>query len=152
MAADSNKRILVADDDVHLRELVAARLRQRSLTVDEAASGTEAIALLRENKYTVVLLDLIMPDGDGFSVLEELAREEVRVAPVVLVLTGADRQTIARLDANRIHGVVRKPFDIDELVSLVVACSEVKSRGALETMAIAMISSAPILDLLRRFS
>ena len=150
MAGDVSKRVLVVDDDFEMRRLLVGVLRQRSLEVDEAADGNEAIELLRENRYSVIVLDLLMPVVDGFTVLEKM-ESEVNSPPVVLVLTGADQRITETLDAQRIHGIVRKPFDVFEIASIVVACSEIRSRGSLETMALAMISGAPLLDLLRRF-
>ena len=71
----------------------------------------------------------------------------------VLVITGADRSEIAKLNPRRVHGIIRKPFDRDELAAVVVACAEIRSRKAFDTMAIAtMIAGSPLLALLRRFS
>jgi CheY-like chemotaxis protein len=151
MAGDQHKRILIVDDDPAVRQLLGNVLRQRALMVDEAAGGNEAIEFMRENRYAVILLDLLMPDTDGFGVLEAIRTQDLNSPPVVLVLTGADRSTTDRLDAQIIHGIVRKPFDTFEVASIVVACSEIKFRGSLEAMALAMISGAPLLDLLRRF-
>jgi CheY-like chemotaxis protein len=151
MAGDQHKRILIVDDDPGVRQLLGNVLRQRSLIVDEAAGGNEAIEFMRQNRYAVILLDLLMPDTDGFGVLEAIRTQDLNSPPVVLVLTGADRSTIDRLDAQIIHGIVRKPFDTFEVASIVVACSEIKFRGSLEAMALAIVSGAPLLDLLRRF-
>src|SRR5688572_249923 len=151
MAGDVSKRVLVVDDDFEMRRLLVGVLRQRSLDADEAADGKEAIDLLREHRYSVIVLDLLMPVVDGFAVLEMMESENLQPPPVVLVLTGADQRITETLDPQRIHGIVRKPFDVFEIASIVVACSEIRSRGSLETMALAMISGAPLLDLLRRF-
>lgn len=145
---ESHKRILIVEDDREVREMLAAVLRQRGLVVDEAHGGQQAIDLCAEHTYAVILLDLLMPQPDGFAVLDSL---DGRCAgSVVLVLTGADRSVVERLDAQRIHGVVRKPFDPDELASLVVACSEIRSRGSFGMMAVAMISGARFFELLNR--
>ena len=58
-----------------------------------------------------------MPNVDGFGVLEEL--DSAISTPVVLVITGAERSMLKQLDPQRIHGVVRKPFDADEFVEAV---------------------------------
>ncbi|HMC23066.1 MAG TPA: response regulator [Thermoanaerobaculia bacterium] len=143
----SAKRVLIVDDDAVIRELLGTLLRQRDLTVDEASDGREALELLKENVYSVVLLDLLMPNVDGFGVLEGLTS-----SPVVLVITGAERALVKQLDPKKIHGVVRKPFDAEELANLVVACAEIRSRSAFETMAIsAMIAGGPFLAWLNRF-
>ncbi|HEX9407382.1 MAG TPA: response regulator [Thermoanaerobaculia bacterium] len=144
------KRVLIVDDDATIRELLGSVLRRRDLAVDEAADGSEALALLRQNSYAVVLLDLLMPNVDGFGVLDEL--ESAVSTPVVLVITGADRALLKQLDPQKIHGVLRKPFDADDLANIVVACAEIKSRRAFETMAIsAMLAGGPFLAWLNRF-
>jgi CheY-like chemotaxis protein len=146
----ATKRILVVDDDETIRELLTSVLRRRDLLVDEAADGAEALDLLRQNIYSVVLLDLLMPNTDGFAVLDEL--DSALAPPVVLVITGADRSLIKQLDPQRIHGVVRKPFDADDLADVVVACADIRSRRGFETMAIsAIMASGPLLAWLNRF-
>jgi DNA-binding response OmpR family regulator len=145
------KRVLVVDDDESIRELLGSILGRHDLVVDVASDGRKALDLLKENAYSVVLLDLLMPDVDGFAVLKELP--SAISTPIVLVITGADRSAIERLDPQRIHGVVRKPFDAEELAALVVTCAEIRSRGAFETMAIsAMIAGGPFLAWLNRFA
>jgi CheY-like chemotaxis protein len=153
MTAEQQKRVLVVDDDPVIRRLLVWTLEQHSLTVDQAGDGVEALALIKEHQYSVILLDLLMPLLDGFGVLTALDGPSMVSPPVVLVITGADRRLVDHLDPQRIHGIVRKPFDPDELASLVVACAEIRSRNAFGTMAIAtMIAGSPLLALLNRFS
>src|SRR5581483_12437036 len=99
----AQKRVLVVDDEQEVRGLLTSVLRRRDLVVDEARDGREALDLLRQNSYSVVLLDLLMPNIDGFQVLEEIG--SAVSTPVVLVITGADRSKVQRLDPDRIHGV-----------------------------------------------
>jgi CheY-like chemotaxis protein len=144
------KRVLIVDDDAVIRELLVSVLHDRDLVVDEAHDGLQALELLKENSYSVVLLDLLMPNLDGFGVIENLG--SAISTPVVLVITGADRSLIRKLDPQRIHGVVNKPFDAEDLATLVVACAEIKSRSAFETMAIsAMIAGGPFLAWLNKW-
>ena len=150
MSPELQGRVLLVDDDENSRILLASLLRQRGLTVDEAVDGEEAIALLRDNVYAVVLLDLLMPRVDGFEVLKAMKNDQVNSPPVVLVVTGADRSYVDRLDPERIHGIIRKPFDARELVALVSACVSIKGGGTLESVALAMISSTPLLLWLQR--
>ncbi len=152
MNAGQQKRVLIVDDDALTRELLLSVLQGHALTVDVACDGREALALIKEHPYAVILLDLLMPVLDGFGVLDGLG-EEVTPPPVVLVITGADRGEIAKLNPRRVHGIIRKPFDRDELAAVVVACAEIRSRKAFDTMTIAtMIAGSPLLALLRRFS
>ncbi len=149
MSAAQQKRVLVVDDDPAIRELLRSVLRRCDLIVDEAEDGAEALDLLKENSYSVILLDLLMPVVDGYTVIEKL---DSMSSPVVLVITGAEHTALRQLDSRKIHGILRKPFDADELANLVVACAEIKSRSSFETMAIsAMIASGPLLAWLHRF-
>jgi DNA-binding response OmpR family regulator len=144
MTSEQHRRVLIVEDDEDIRNLLLTALRQRSLIVDRATDGEEAISLLRDNAYAVILLDLLMPVKDGFDVLDAIG-DGGPTPPVVLVVTGADRKTIEKLDARRIHGVVRKPFDPEELAAVVAACADIRSRRAFETMAIAgTVMSGPL--------
>jgi len=153
MSGEQQKRVLVVDDDPVVRGLLVWTLERHSLTVDEAGDGLAALALIKEHQYSVILLDLVMPLLDGFGVLTALDGASMASPPVVLVITGAERRAVDHLDPQRIHGIVRKPFDPEELASLVVACAEIRSRNAFGTMAIAtVIAGSPLLALLNRFS
>ncbi|HEX6641577.1 MAG TPA: response regulator [Thermoanaerobaculia bacterium] len=124
-------------------------MRHKGLVIDEAAGGREAVELLREHQYSVVVLDLLMPGVSGFGVLDAIAQNDGH-APVVLVVTGADRSVLGRLDSQKIHGIVKKPFDPQEVAAVVAACAEIRGRSAFETMAIAtMMTGAPLIALLR---
>ncbi|MEA2326470.1 MAG: hypothetical protein QOE68_1429 [Thermoanaerobaculia bacterium] len=153
MNAEQQKRVLVVDDDPVIRHLLVWTLKGHALTVDEAGDGLAALALIKEHQYSVIVLDLLMPMLDGFGVLKALDGPSMTTPPVVLVITGAERRDVDHLDPQRIHGIVRKPFDPDELATLVVACAEVRSRNTFGTMAIAtVIAGSPLLALLNRFS
>src|SRR3712207_5108992 len=146
---EQHRQVLIVDDDPTVRGILATALRQRSLLIDEAEDGAEAIRLLRENSYSVVLLDIMMPGVNGFDVLSAIDSSPAH-APVVLVVSGAERSVLERLDTRRIHGVVKKPFDPQEVASVVAACAEIRGRSPFETMAYAtFIAGAPLIALLR---
>ena len=124
MLNDRHRRVLVIDGDHELRERFASLLRLKSLIVDEAEDGRVAIERLAEVSYAMILLDLMLPVVDGYSVLEALDPNAAD-PPVVLVMSGAERPVLGRIDSRRIHGIVRKPFDLEEIASVVAACAEV---------------------------
>jgi DNA-binding response OmpR family regulator len=114
-------RVLVVDDDAGVRGLVAAVLRRHRVDVAEAASGAEAIAHIDAEHYDAVILDLMMPGGSGFDVIAHIQRTKT-VLPCI-VISAASQQTIDRARAEPgVHAVLRKPFDIQELVREVRAC------------------------------
>jgi DNA-binding response OmpR family regulator len=119
----SEKRVLIVDDDDAIRALLSTVLRRRGLHVDGARNGVEAIARLGESRYSLILLDLMMPIMSGFQVLEHLADESASVRPMVIVLTaGLEARS---LDTTFVVGTVHKPFDIEMLVDTVMGCLKV---------------------------
>ncbi|HSP35524.1 MAG TPA: response regulator [Thermoanaerobaculia bacterium] len=154
MSPDSHNRVLVVDDNSDVRNILTSVLQKRGLDVHAAGDGKEALDLLGENAYGVIVLDLVLPEIDGFEVLRYIQSDAMtQPAPVVLVLTGAANEIVDRLDPQRIHGLVRKPFDPEDLAALVLACADVKRRGPFPTMAIAtMLSGAQLFAWLNRFS
>lgn len=148
MADGAEKRILIVEDEQDVRVGLAERLRARGLVVDEAEGGRTAMDLMGAEHYAVILVDLLMPQPDGFALLEALSSGQLKKPSVVLVTTGADLSVLERLDPDRIHGVVRKPFDTEELADLVNACAEIRSRTNVKMIAVAVMSTAALLDLL----
>ena len=108
-------QILVVDDEDIMREVLSALLSFESYGVDLAENGAQALEMIREKDYGVMLLDLMMPDVDGFQVLEELKKSEN--SPVAVVLTAyasIDRvMQAAKLNA---FAFIPKPFKNDELL------------------------------------
>jgi CheY-like chemotaxis protein len=140
---DPTKRVLIVDDDKDVRDILSSVLQQRGIHADCATNGREALDLIAQHPYVVVVLDLMMPEVDGFTVLETL--QAAGTMPVVLVVTAADQGLIDRLDASLIHGLIRKPFEPVEIADVIAACADIRSRSAFETMAIAaMIAGGPL--------
>ncbi|HEY2322220.1 MAG TPA: response regulator [Thermoanaerobaculia bacterium] len=149
MAIDSTKRVLIVDDEKDVRDILFTVLQARGISADCATNGREALDLIAQHPYVVVVLDLMMPEVNGFTVLETL--RAAGPMPVVLVLTAADQGLIDRLDASLIHGLIRKPFEPHEIADVIAACAEIRGRSMFETMAIAaMIAGAPLVTLLSR--
>lgn len=115
-------RVLVADDDQAIRQLVCTIIKREGLEVDCAADGAEAIDMLREHQYSVLLIDLMMPRVDGFGVIEYVKSHPAAQKPVVLVITAYADQKFKEVDPTIVTGVVRKPFEVAELGNLVRLC------------------------------
>jgi CheY-like chemotaxis protein len=119
----NNPRILIADDDASIRHLLTTIVKRERLDVDSASDGEEAIQKLQEHEYSVILLDLMMPHVDGFGVIDYLREHPQPTKPVVLVITAYADQKFKRVDPDIVAGVVRKPFEVAELGSLVRLCA-----------------------------
>jgi CheY-like chemotaxis protein len=118
----SEPRVLVADDDRSIRQLVCTIVRREHFTVDAAADGQEAIELLKQHEYAVVLLDLMMPRVDGFGVIEHLRANPPSTKPIILVISAYTDQKFKEVDPELVAGVIRKPFEVADLGSLVRLC------------------------------
>ena len=119
----TDPRILIADDDASIRQLLATIVRRERLNVDAATDGEDAIQKLQEHEYSVILIDLMMPHVDGFGVIDYLRAHPQRMKPVVLVITAYADQKFKRVDPDVVAGVIRKPFEVAELGSLVRLCA-----------------------------
>jgi len=113
-------RILVVEDEERMAALLRRGLREESYSVDVAANGEEAVWLGIENDYDAIILDLGLPDMDGFHVCRRL-REGGRWAPV-LMLTARDAVSdrVSGLDAGA-DDYLTKPFSFAELLARVRA-------------------------------
>ena len=80
------RTILIAEDDIIIAMLCKQELEHRNIRVVLANNGKEAISILEKEKFDLVLLDLLMPIMDGYSVLEYFKARQIRI-PVVVVLT-----------------------------------------------------------------
>jgi len=107
-------RLLVVDDEESLRITTAAILEKEGYTVDTASSGDEAIALMDEADYDLVLTDLHMEGGDGLSVLNEIRRHSPLTISVVLTGFASVESAIAALQEGAYDYLV-KPCDIDSM-------------------------------------
>lgn len=122
----SASRVLVVDDEPAIRALVAKIIERAGHPVDTARDGAEAIAKLEETQYAVIVLDLMMPNIDGYGLIEHLKVRE-GVKPAVIVVSAGDSGALRRLDGAMVHSILRKPFDIDvlgDLITAAVAASE----------------------------
>jgi adenylate cyclase len=118
------RNVLVVDDDQAMRGLFTTLLKRKGFDVDTAKDGRVAFEQLQRHTYSVILLDLMMPEVNGFELLDKLQRDSPTLLDRVIVMTGASQRAIEKLDTSRIWGLIRKPFDIDNLVTSTVACSE----------------------------
>jgi len=122
----SHSSVLVVENDQALRGLFTTLLGKKGFDVDTAADGRIAFDQIHRHNYSVILLDLMMPDVNGFELLDRLERDSPALLDKVIVMTGASQRAIQNLDTSRFWGLIRKPFDIDNLVSSTVACAEGK--------------------------
>lgn len=124
MALQKTKDVLIVDDDDAIRNLLCAALAQAGLTCDDASHGVAALQKLKAVDYSVVLLDLMMPQLDGAGVLAELQswQQPQDRKPVIVVITAFPDREQPALPGEMVQAIVRKPFDVGELTELVAGC------------------------------
>ena len=114
------KRILIVDDDDPIRALLMTVLRRRGFHADCARNGVEALELLASCRYSLVVLDLMMPRMNGYEVLDHIGMMPAATRPFVLVLTAG--LGLRSFDTSFVVGTIQKPFDIELLVDTVAGC------------------------------
>ena len=133
-------RVLLVDDNAELRRLVAEFLsKQDGITVvGQASNGVEALQCLSEQPVDIMLMDIIMPQMDGYTLLEELRRRPMDSPPQVIVLTalGRDDFIMRAVELGARYYMV-KPFEVQVLLSRIreIAGQPVKALEPVRNMA-----------------
>jgi len=122
-------RILVAEDDPGIARFLELVVTRGGFAVDSAQDGVDALRLLSEHQYDLLLLDLTLPRVNGWEVVAALRGFKRR--PAVIVIT-ANTGYVHELDPDLVTSIVRKPFDLNMLMSLVTetATAMARNRGA----------------------
>ena len=121
-------RALIVEDDPAIRRLVEKLLTRRHFLIDTAHDGLEAVNKLRNGKYSVLILDLMVPELNGFEVIEFLKAENLRIP--VAVVSAVSQQALTRLDLDVVKLVISKPFDVDEFTKGVLElCAEAEGNA-----------------------
>jgi DNA-binding response OmpR family regulator len=107
-------KILIVDDDLHIRDLVSLTLREEHFDVYEACDGAEALSKLEAIKVDMVILDVMMPTMNGWELCAELRKQYV-IPLLMLTVHGETSQKVKgfRLGAD---DYLVKPFDQQELI------------------------------------
>jgi CheY-like chemotaxis protein len=121
--------VLIVDDDDDVRETLRACLEEEGFAVRTAKNGLEALAELDAGTMPgLILLDLMMPEMNGWQVLEQLRNDQVRASIPVAVMSGSHRGEV-----HTANYVIPKPFDLAAMVEL--AREHCKARGSgIETL------------------
>ena len=113
-----NKRVLIVEDEGHLRQAVAKMLRKVGYEVFEAADGSSAIDLLRAagGKIDVILLDMTLPGASSYEIIAQAANAKPDIR---IILTSAYSQEMIAdaMRAPQVRSFIRKPFRFGELLN-----------------------------------
>jgi len=124
-------RILVVDDDAHIRQVLALKLRNADYEVDVAEDGEDALARIARRRPDLVITDLQMPYMDGVALIERIGADEAtRDLPVVLLTARGYGLDESRLDGSVVRGMIAKPFSPRRILDLVRSILEGDSEIA----------------------
>jgi CheY-like chemotaxis protein len=117
---ESPQSILIIEDDLGQREALSHRLTKLGYEVRLADRGQEGLLMARRDPPHLVLLDLRLPDMEGFTLGEQLADDPVTCGVPVIALSGMERPDIIRRTRSAgCHYFVRKPYDPNALLVLI---------------------------------
>ena len=121
--------VLIVDDNEENRDILSRRLKADGFNTITAADGKEAMDVLNENVIHIALLDIMMPEVDGFTLLSQIRADSTFEDMPVIMLTAIDIVTVAqeclRLGAC---GYVTKPYDMDIIKQKIRECLKMKPQ------------------------
>lgn len=121
--ASRSASLLLVEDDHATGAALTVLLEGRGYAVTRAHDGTEALTALASVDFDVIVLDLILPGVDGFSVLERLRSSKPYLLPRVIVATGMPEKYARGTDLGAVCGLLRKPIEVPELDRLLARCA-----------------------------
>jgi two-component system, OmpR family, response regulator len=115
---DDSGDLLVVDDEQFLSDAVATLLSSLGFTVTSAGTGTEALRLARTRPFDLLILDVMLPDLDGFEIVQRLRRDRNQVPVIFLTAKDTRDDKVAGLTMGG-DDYITKPFHLDELAARV---------------------------------
>jgi DNA-binding response OmpR family regulator len=120
-------KILIVEDEVKVANFISNGLKEEGYPVDVAYDGRKGLALVRENRYDMILLDLMIPEIDGLELLR-IMRSEGIDTPVLIITAKSSKEDVVRgLDSGS-DDYLTKPFSFEELLARIRALFRRSSR------------------------
>lgn len=115
--AEVKKKILIAEDERPMARALELKLNNSGFEAKSVYDGEEAYSALKEEQYDIVLLDLVMPNLDGFTVLEKLKAEGINVPTIVLSNLGQEEDIIRAKSLGAVDYFVKSNISLSEVVT-----------------------------------
>ena len=107
-------KILLVEDDIMLNEMITEYLTSTGHVIKNAKTGTESLDILEKEKFDLLILDINLPDVDGFTILEKM-HEQKRMIPTIYISALIDIEEISRAFDLGCFDYLKKPFHLKEL-------------------------------------
>ena len=111
-------RALIVEDDPAIRRLLQKILVRSGIEIDTVQDGKHAIEKISSGHYSVIVLDLMIPEVNGFEIIEYVKANKIDVP--IAVVSAVSQQALTRLDLDIVKLVITKPFDVDELTKAIL--------------------------------
>ncbi|TMW73922.1 response regulator transcription factor [Alteribacter natronophilus] len=111
-------KILIVEDEIQMQNLLSFCLKSMDAQITKADSGEQALSIIKNEPFDIILLDILMPGMSGFEVLEQLEKEGSPVPVVILSALGETEEVVRGLNAGA-YDYVTKPFEPQELLARV---------------------------------
>jgi len=109
-------KILIVDDEVEVNRFLKTLLNLEGFEVYTAFTGLDAVNLVKENNFDLVILDIGLPDLNGIEVGKRMRKETKQDIPICIITAQTEIQNVINAFGLGVEGYVVKPFDIDELL------------------------------------
>jgi two-component system KDP operon response regulator KdpE len=144
--AAGHTRVLVVEDDPNIVDLIRSNLAVRGFDTVVDADGRHALRLLETEEPDIVLLDLMLPEADGFELCRQI-RESSSVAVIVVSARGGERDKVTALNMGA-DDYMTKPFSVEELMARITATlRRTRAAGAAEPGPPVITAGAVVIDL-----
>lgn len=115
MEANDQIRVLLAEDDINLGTILSERLKMKGFEVDLAPDGEKAISLYGQKVYDLLILDIMMPLKDGFTVAKEVRKQDEET-PIIFVTARSMKEDVLKGFDLGADDYLTKPFSMEELM------------------------------------
>jgi two-component system, OmpR family, response regulator len=139
--SEGKSRLLVVDDEVHIRSSLVKALTLVGYAVDEAASGQEALTLLQEEPYDLMVLDMVMPGVEGLDVLRQAHRVQPDVSIIILTGNATLESAIAAVKSAAVDYLL-KPASIHEIIDAVTNALQKRAASAQKDLLVNVFGEA----------
>lgn len=120
MIAEKKDLVMLVDDEEHIVNSLKIYLEMEGFSVITANRGKKALEILETQIPSILLLDVMMPEMDGFEVLQEIRKNEsLKNLPIVMLTAKSQDEDILRGFKEEVASYMTKPFNLDELVSTI---------------------------------
>ncbi|MCL1493843.1 MAG: response regulator [Pseudanabaena sp. Salubria-1] len=125
-----NFQVLIVDDNEINRDMLARRLHRRDFNLSMAGDGREALSMIQANLYDLILLDIMMPEIDGYAVLKYLKEDSrLRDIPVIMISAVEEMDSVMKCMEIGADDYLTKPFDPEMLKAAINRCLPDRGRS-----------------------